>query len=152
MSFVSRQERDTTYIKAVGALQDLIKGDGLDKAMRAAAEAMQPALEELVYKGYRVSHGARCANKLLVRAACRHGYTGQKGPCRIPGSDHTQILLKDGKPEIYEIEPYGLRWGQLQELVDCCRKYGLSADINAISPHFLGRTVRVDIRKDIPEP
>lgn len=135
-------------LEAMSALGKLLEAKGLDLVERAAAEVTAPARKALVFKDYQESPASACVQRLRNKRGCPHSlYSAHDSPHRAPGADHDRILLKEGKPAVYISEPYGIGWDELQELVDFCRKYGLTAEIDARrSAHFPGSTVSVWIK------
>jgi len=147
--FMSKQSK--TYQEAVEALQKLLLEEGLDHVQRAAATVTSPELKRVfIETGYTFSSGTSCLARLITGKGCPHSYyhpTHQGTPHTAPGSDHTFLLLKDGKPCLYYTQPYGITWDTLVELVACCQRHGLEAIIDSqLSWWFPGKTLGIAIR------
>lgn len=57
----------------------------------------------------------------------------------LPGSDHTTLWMKDGKPHIYVTQPYDLDQERLDEMFRVCRRHGLTMRVDA-SPAWHNET------------
>lgn len=49
----------------------------------------------------------------------------------LPGSDHTTMWLKAGKPHIYVTQPYNLGQERLDEMFRVCRRHGLTLRVDS---------------------
>lgn len=78
--------------------------------------------------------GERCPGSL---ACYEHG--------AIPGADHTDGLIKDGKPWAIVTQPYGLG-DDLPKLVDYCQRHDLVLQVEPWSWHYPGRTLLLLVR------
>jgi hypothetical protein len=66
----------------------------------------------------------------------------------LPGNDHGLLFNKNGKPEVYTFQPYGLGWETLKALIATCEANGLEAKIDTWPAwHFPGSILFVEVRR-----
>jgi hypothetical protein len=136
--FVKPNEQTHLYRQAVEALSKLLEAEGRDMVTRAYAEVSSRVICQEATKGLKKSTST-CIYRLLGRK------TRSDEP---PGTDHPSLWNKDGKPELFISQPYGLSWGKLRELVAFCETHGLEVNMDAgTSWYFPGRSLRVVFRK-----
>ncbi len=79
--------------------------------------------------------------------ASREGVTRSKGHCclrrvatgrcgigdcpHLPGSDHTSVWIKEGRPHIYVTQPYHVSDATLTQMIRTCRQWGLMLRIDS---------------------
>jgi hypothetical protein len=95
------------------------------------------------YHGYHESGLRKSSGHCCLRLVGRHNCRENFQDCTPPGSDHSCLWLKDGKPHQFITEPYGLGINTLTDMVAYATKYGLVFRIDASSPHYQGNTIRV---------
>ena len=138
-----------TYWSAMKALEKLLKEEGSDHVERAAAEVLKGArLKQLQKAGYTLTRGSSCLGRVMGYRSCRHYDYGISShiPHDIEGRDHVHLLKDKEGRYLYQSQPYGLSWENIQSLVDLCRKHDLRADVDAErSWHFPSRTLSVVI-------
>lgn len=61
----------------------------------------------------------------------------------IPGSDHTSLWVYGKTPKAIMLEPYCLSFQDMQKLVAFCVQHDVTADVDANSSYFPGRTIRI---------
>ena len=65
-------------------------------------------------------------------------------PNHPPHDDHGWLFCKDGKPEFYLSQPYGITFAELKEIAIFCERWGLNASIDAMGSNwFPGLTVAI---------
>jgi hypothetical protein len=70
--------------------------------------------------------------------------------CAPPAGDHDTLWLKDGKPALYLMQPYGLAWDDMKKLVTFCERHGLRAQVDTWpSFHFPGWVLSIEIEKEV---
>ncbi len=141
--FIDDKERTDQFVQAVKALHRVIEAQGSDAAARAYAEATAESYHEVFAKsrGLKESDGRLCIQKLLGRQ-CNFQ------DCSPPGGDHDTLWLKDGRPALYLMQPYGLGWNKMRELIAFCLRHGLRADVDVWpSFHFPGHVLSVCLVK-----
>ncbi len=149
--FVELSERTPSYQKAVASLQELAAAEGVNKAERAFAEAVSDEIRRRETEGLRESTSC-CIKWLLGRRCYYHGGGNDRHACEPPATDHASLWNKNGKPEMFVSQPYGISWRQLRAIVAFCEAHGLEVSIDARgSWHFPGRTLRVTYRKVEPK-
>ncbi len=132
----------------IRTVRSLIGGEG--SPTRAFAEGIKYHMLESFKKGYdvdKVTSGRKCL-KRLKNKHCTH-------PCSehaIPGADHSDLWLRDGKPALATYHIYDIGWGKLQEIVDWCRERGYEASVVAWSWYFPTSTVMVVITRQDEDP
>lgn len=150
-----RYESDPSelYSETVQQIERLAEEEGNDTARRAFAKAMAPRLQKewIGANNVKPTSGKECVHRLLGESRCPE--EGGKIECFPPGSDHDSLWIaeiKPGKkrePYAFVTQPYGLSFQTLQSLVQFCNRYGLKADINALSWYFPTGTLRVVLKK-----
>ena len=144
-----KRDASKQYLAALAALRALLAAEGEDDVHRVYSDAVHVAYKEQYTKrdGLKESAGALCVQRLLGKQ-CKVGYQGKRCECRPPGADHMSLWLKDGKPHVYVMQPYGLSYRQLAELYQFCERHGLRADVDAWPGwHFPGSVLHVAITK-----
>lgn len=144
---IDENGRTELYFKAVGALRALMEAQDEDAASRAYAEAVAEAYEASFARsrGLKPSQGHACVYRLIGRR-CQGTHLAP------PGGDHDTLWLKDGRPEIYLMQPYGLGWRKMRELIAFCLQHGLKADVDVWpSFHFPGHVLSVCLTRDWKE-
>ncbi len=68
----------------------------------------------------------------LLRLTHEDGGDRHAGRCvHLPGSDHTSMWMKAGKPHIYVTQPYELDDERLDEMFRVCRRHGLTLRVDS---------------------
>ncbi len=68
----------------------------------------------------------------LLRLTHENGGDRHAGRCvHLPGSDHTSVWMKAGKPHIYVTQPYELDDERLDEMFRVCRRHGLTLRVDS---------------------
>lgn len=146
--FMDAKGRTELYLKAVGALRALMRDQDTDAASRAYAEA--------VAETYEADFAKKRGLKRSQERACVLRLTSQRCPgehLAPPGGDHDTLWLKDGRPELYLMQPYGFGWDKMRELVAFCLQHGLKADVDIWpSFHFPGHVLSICLQRDKKEP
>lgn len=128
--FVEGKSRSKEYDRAVRALRELAEWEGAEQAGRAFSEAVSDMRQEgLREKGYRKSPASPCIRKLL-------GYRCDMTQCHPPGSDHSSLWYKKGKPALFLSQPYQLGWEEMRKLVAFCLQHKLRADVSSWPSHY----------------
>ena len=141
-AFVEPEKKSDLYKQTVEDIRELYRrGESYD---RAVAEALCEINYKIVTEGLTESSGARCTTKLVKGGRCGCGSFDHD---RLPGSDHTIMLNKDGKPHVYITQPYDLAYEEMKKIVEHCEEHGLRADIHATSWHFPGWTLCIEVRR-----
>jgi hypothetical protein len=139
-SFLRKQPKE--YHEAVAALCSLGDAGDWDLVLRAFAETVADRRRENFARHYGVTpsrSGHPCVNRLLGK------------PCRdicppIPGSDHTSLWLKGGRPWGIVTQPYGI--SSVHQMAEFAGRYNLEMTVDAwLSWHFPGSTVLVLFKK-----
>lgn len=138
----------TLYVKAADMLRKLAEAEGLDAATRCYAEAMADLRLQQFASKYKPSAGHACLGRLLGKRCYQYRGGRTDVPCRLPGSDHYNLWLREGKPFLYTSEPYGLLMEDVEEMLAVCKAHGLTFDISAGSFYFPGATLLVKVRRD----
>lgn len=137
----------TRYQRVVDAIEALAQAEGWDMAERAIAEALDyPYILE-----YQEKHGVRQGE--AIGSGGLNRLTGTRdmtfGGVSFPGSDHTDVWLKDGKVARVSEQPYGpITDTRLREMLAFCEKHALRMRISARSFHFAGHTLLIDIVRE----
>lgn len=139
--YLSRQS--ALYREAVKCLERLYSEEGLDSVQRAQAEVTSKGIEEILGQDWKYSKAHPAIEKIIgIKRDFWH-------ELRVPGEDHSKLLLKGRKPWAFLTEPYGIGWETLQKLVDFCKQHKLAANIDArLSAHFPGQTVAILVLRD----
>lgn len=67
---------------------------------------------------------------------------------RLPGQDHAEMFIRDGKPAILTFQPYHLSFDTLRALVETCVRNGLRFDIDTrASWYFPGAVALVEVTR-----
>jgi hypothetical protein len=152
--FIDAKRRTDRYIKAVTALWELLNESDVGTVRRAYAEVVHEKLKEHFQNKYPMgkrlkrSRGVACVGKLLGKRCGQHNY--YQLHCEThqpPAADHVELYNRNGKPEVYVSQPYGLSWESLKNLVSFCETHGLEAEIDTGSWHFPDNTLLVEIKK-----
>lgn len=141
---VSGKDRTEEYVKAVDALRLLMTTQNSDSVTRAYAEVVADENRESFVKtrGLKKSNGSLCIQRLSGKQ-CNYKN------CAPPAGDHDTLWIKDGEPALYLMQPYGLTWDDMKNLVAFCAERKLQASVSAgPSFHFAGRVISVEIEKD----
>lgn len=143
-------------LEALQALRDVVVGageSGTGAATRVFAEAIhqERQLAWASSRGLKLSGGHACLARLLgKRCAIEYRETTDKIPCLPPGADHCSLWNKDGKPEVFVFQPYGMSYDTIRELTMFCEQWELRFYIDALpSWHFPGGVLTVQIRRQM---
>ncbi len=131
------------YLRAVAVLNGL---ESADQRTRAYAQASYAEIKAAYIErhGLKPTTGAKCVCRLISKDGRCHC----NGSMIVPGSDHSSLWLKDGKPYVYVTQPYHLDFKILQELIRFCDDNGLTASISPdYAWHFPGSILFVEIKK-----
>lgn len=142
--FVVGQDRTVAYIQALEALRALMVAQGSGVVSRAYAEVVADEHREDFAKsrGLKQSDGRLCVQRLI-------GKQCNFQDCAPPAGDHDTLWLKDGKPALYLMQPYGLAWEDMKALVTFCGRRGLKASVDAWpSFHFPSWVLSIEIEKE----
>ncbi|MFJ8065824.1 hypothetical protein ACIQYS_14435 [Psychrobacillus sp. NPDC096426] len=149
MRFVNLQNMDEAtknkYFAAYNALNELMKVEsGIDLVGRCYSDVIHKERENIFMQrmGVKKTKGVASAKRLV----------GKRGNIdllidKVPGSDHSNLWIKDGKPYSFTIEPYTLGKKTLEELIDYCGENGLDFNISNHSFHNPAGTFLVEIKK-----
>lgn len=140
------------YIKATQALAELVEAEGTDAAVRAYAEATWERKREgwAAKHGLQQTRGRVCLARLLGKRCGGFGRDVKGIPCQPPGADHCSLWLKEGHPEVFVSQPYGLSLKTMRELVALCDCTGLDVLVDTWPAwHFPGRVLMVEIRRGV---
>lgn len=140
--FASGKNRTEQYLRALGALRELLEAQGEDAVNRAYAEAVAETCYQLFAgKGFKRSDGRLCVHRLL-------GKQCNLKDCLPPSADHDTLWLQNGKPARYIMQPYGLTWDDMKKLVAFCESHKLKADVDTWpSFHFPGRVLSIHLSR-----
>ncbi|MBI4377375.1 MAG: hypothetical protein HY549_13125 [Elusimicrobia bacterium] len=143
--FMVGKDRTAAYIQALEALRALMVAQGSAAVGRAFAEVV--ADDHLAAfaksRGLKQSDGRLCVQRLI-------GKQCNFQDCAPPAGDHDTLWLKDGKPALYLMQPYGLAWDDMKALVAFCARRGLKASVDAWpSFHFPGWVLSIEIEKEV---
>lgn len=64
---------------------------------------------------------------------------------KLPGSDHDSLWLKDGKPYVYVMQPYGIDMERLEKLIQICKKNNFTFFIDAHSFYNPSCTISIKL-------
>lgn len=145
---MDRKGKTELYLKAVGALRALMAAQDADAASRAYAEVVTKSYEASFAqsRGLKRSQEHACIDRLAGRR-CKGAHLGP------PGGDHDSLWLKNGRPELYLMQPYGLSWDKMRELIAFCLRHGLRADVDVWpSFHFPGHVLSICLQRIAREP
>lgn len=140
---MTRFKRDPSadYTAAVAALRRL----PTDERGRAFAESVADDAKRLWMEREGVKASSNCSLdwlRLVGRRASRDSL-----PPHLPGQDHAELFVKDGKAEVFTFQPYQLCWDTLEDLVEACRQNGLQADVTTWPAwHYPGSVLFVEVR------
>jgi hypothetical protein len=151
-NFVDRARQTPEYRALVAAVRRLAVAEGLDTASRAYAEATYDLKEQSYAASRKVrrSQGHPCIRRLLGKRC--DGWNRPDGiACESPVSDHDTLWIKDGKPEVFLAQPYGMGLDAMRNLVRLCDAHSLYANVDAWpSFHFPGHVLSVEIKRRSP--
>ena len=141
--FLVGKDRTVAYIQALEALRALMAVQGSDVVSLAYAEVVADEHREVFAKsrGLKESGGRLCVHRLLGKQCNFEG-------CQPPAADHDTLWLKDGKPALYLMQPYGLCWEDIKKLAAFCERHGLEARVDTWpSFHFPGAVLSIHVEK-----
>lgn len=153
------QKPSMKYRKAVEALHDLMTEEhGVDSVTRAFAEVVSDRWQQ----AYAAKHNLKpvnvhvCVHRLLGKRCPEERDRSGDSICesyRIPGQDHlSEWRAPDGSRRIV-LQPYGLDFESLKELVTFCERLGLEARLDAYPAwHFPGSTLFVELKRKSEPP
>ena len=142
--FLVGKDRTAAYIQALEALRALMAVQGSDAAGRAYAEVVADEHREAFAKsrGLTQSDGRLCVQR-LVGKQCNFQ------DCAPPAGDHDSLWVRNGKPALYLMQPYGLTWDDMKKLVTFCERNGLRARVDTWpSFAFAGWVLSIEIEKE----
>ncbi len=129
------------YMRAVGALTDLLEAEGADNVGRAYAEAVWEAER----KAYLKTRGVRVASR-----ACFHRLTGEK----CDGSewnqyglpfDHQSLLVIGRTAKAFLSQPYDISLEHMRNIVAVCDRKRLDANISTWPAwHYPGGVISLE--------
>jgi len=134
------------YQDAVRCLTRLREDEGLDAAERAFAEAVWECRRNALFEkpGLRLAPHVQCLRGMQGMKCWQHGAYCRDLP---PAHDHSELLTRNGRPEVFYSQPYRICFRELVETMEYCREHALEATIDAWgSSHFPGRTLLIAYR------
>ena len=143
--FLVGKDRTAAYLQTLRAMRALMAVQGSDAVSRAYAEVVADEHREVFAKsrGLKQSDGRLCVQR-LVGKQCNFQ------DCAPPAGDHDTLWLKDGKPALYLMQPYGLNWENMKKLVAFCERRGLKASVDTWpSFAFAGWVLSIEIEKEV---
>lgn len=143
-----RSKRTPLYEKAVDILWELEEAEGA--ADRAFAEVYTVIFENLWKEDFTRSSGTPCVESIVKGRHATNNILDYNDRCRLPSGcdDHSVMWNKEGKPAVYEAQPYDLSYEDLKELVAFCGERNLRADLSARSWWFPSWTISIAVRKN----
>lgn len=134
--FMDVKGRTAAYTQALGAMRALMEVQGADAVSRAYAEVVADKHREIfaTSRGLKESDGRLCVQRLV-------GKQCNLQDCMPPGGDHDTLWLRDGKPALYHMQPYGLSWDDMKKIVAFCERRGLQASVAAWPAFYSPGTV-----------
>jgi hypothetical protein len=65
-----------------------------------------------------------------------------------PADDHGRLYVKNGRPQFYLSQPYGLSFENLKQIIQYCDEWGLEASIDGLQSNWYpGDTIAVLYQK-----
>lgn len=84
----------------------------------------------------------------LLRLTHEDGGDRHPGRCvYLPGSDHTSMWMKDGKPHVYVTQPYDLTLEALDDMFRVCRRLGLTLRVDSAIAWHNPAAVLIEVRR-----
>ena len=65
----------------------------------------------------------------------------------LPGADHAELWLLDGRPYAYVSHPYGMGIEVMRQAIAVCNAWGLTMNVGAASWYYPLSTLRVEVRR-----
>lgn len=145
-----------TYLRALTALQELMKEEGADAVTRACADiTWEDSKTTFAQRGGLKESSKSASIERLIgkRPGTSRRFADSARPLVLPADDHPSLWLKDKKPHAYVSQPYALTFDQAKKLVLFCEQHGLRFDVTAWQAwYFPGHVLNIEIRKsDVPE-
>lgn len=139
---IDKLKKSEAYTTAIKALQKLLEVD--ENAVDIAySETVREKEKQYFIQSYKLkeSKGRICIHRLTGKK-CTHNLVD----CIPPGSDHSHLWLKNGKPYMFTSQPYSLEHKELVMLIDYCNKNGLHLHITGMKQwHCPGKVFTVMI-------
>jgi hypothetical protein len=102
-------------------------------AEMTAAAALSKLRDEAYKPTYRATTDS--IRRLVGKMRIQSPKAGEMGNTP-PSDDHGRLFVKDGVPEFYLSQPYGLSHSQLVEILAWCDKFGLTVSISATASNW----------------
>lgn len=138
------KDRTKLQRETILKIEELINKEGFDVAHRVMASILGYGFTQMEKERYRFGHFG------LFRRMLSDKYRkGTRSPPKLSGSyvDHYYCIksrAKEGK-EYIVLEPYGISFEGIKELVKQCDDNGLEFAILGNSIHFTGWTIKIEI-------
>ena len=143
VGMISPKNRTNLQRETVLKIQELIEKEGFDVAHRVMASILGYGFIQIEKEHYRFGHF------WLFRRMLRDRFIkGILHPPKLLGRyvDHYYgIKNRENGREHVILEPYGISFDDIKELVKQCDDNGLEFRIDGNSIHFAGWTIRIDI-------
>jgi hypothetical protein len=94
--------------------------------------------------------GGHACLRRLARGRCQR-FSGTRFPeslcVELPGADHAELWLLDGRPYAYLSHPYGMGIDVMRQAIAVCDAWGLTMDVEAASWYYPLGTLCVEVRR-----